>query len=538
LAHTKIVQFLRFIQQCCYHKRDMSRLPTPGQDSGSWGTILNDFLAVEHNTDGTLKSSGSLAAKADDTAVVHKAGAETITGVKTFSVSPLVPTPSSASQATTKAYVDAAKIDAWIFAKDYGVAFNGVTDDAANLQTAINAAIAADKPLILPPGTAIVGTTLTLTDSLTLLGSGRESTILKAKNALNGYVIQFNGSSVNGLIGAYFADFAIDGNSANQTSGSGGIKAAGAVQCTFERLHLTSCYDWGIELSGMSGGAFGHHNRVVQCLFDNAGTSAGFGGGVHTTSNDENWFYGSDFEFLGGASNPVDTNPVMLYEEAGLQYILACNFVSGSHNVIGIRIQNTKGTRIIGCMFDGLAGDGVYIAATKCLVTSCTFTGTGDAGNTVASSVHTQFGAKFNIISNNVFETSANAARLRSHIREEQIGSSGSNIIEGNTFSTVTFAPTVAAVESAGIATIVRNNIGWVTEATGTATIANATTSIAVNHTLDMTPTIANISLTPTNSLGTATKYWVSAVSATQFTITVDVNPGATTATFSWAVRL
>jgi len=31
------------------------RLPTPGSDDGQWGTILNDFLLVEHNADGTLK---------------------------------------------------------------------------------------------------------------------------------------------------------------------------------------------------------------------------------------------------------------------------------------------------------------------------------------------------------------------------------------------------------------------------------------------------------------------------------------------------
>ncbi len=33
----------------------MSRLPTPGSDAGTWGTILNDFLDVSHNTDGSLK---------------------------------------------------------------------------------------------------------------------------------------------------------------------------------------------------------------------------------------------------------------------------------------------------------------------------------------------------------------------------------------------------------------------------------------------------------------------------------------------------
>lgn len=31
----------------------MARLPTPGGDDGNWGTILNEFLEVEHNADGT-----------------------------------------------------------------------------------------------------------------------------------------------------------------------------------------------------------------------------------------------------------------------------------------------------------------------------------------------------------------------------------------------------------------------------------------------------------------------------------------------------
>ncbi len=85
----------------------MTRLPLPGADDGSWGTILNDFLNVEHNADGSLKISGSLATKANDATVVHLAGSETITGAKTFSLSPIVPTPTTSTQAATKAYVDA-----------------------------------------------------------------------------------------------------------------------------------------------------------------------------------------------------------------------------------------------------------------------------------------------------------------------------------------------------------------------------------------------------------------------------------------------
>jgi len=34
----------------------MTRLPQPGADEGTWGTVLNDFLATAHNTDGTIKA--------------------------------------------------------------------------------------------------------------------------------------------------------------------------------------------------------------------------------------------------------------------------------------------------------------------------------------------------------------------------------------------------------------------------------------------------------------------------------------------------
>lgn len=39
----------------------MSRLPNPGGDDGNWGQILNDFLEVEHNSDGSLKKAGTIA---------------------------------------------------------------------------------------------------------------------------------------------------------------------------------------------------------------------------------------------------------------------------------------------------------------------------------------------------------------------------------------------------------------------------------------------------------------------------------------------
>lgn len=81
----------------------MVRLPSPGGDDGNWGNVLNDFLGVEMKSDGTLRirSDGTLSNLA------HSTGDETITGVKTFTASPVVPDPTTSGQVATKNYVDA-----------------------------------------------------------------------------------------------------------------------------------------------------------------------------------------------------------------------------------------------------------------------------------------------------------------------------------------------------------------------------------------------------------------------------------------------
>jgi hypothetical protein len=112
----------------------MSRLPISGSDDGTWGDILNDFLGVEHNSDGTLKASGTLASKADDTAVVHDTGNETIAGTKTFSSAPVVPSGSFPESATTGLVSDLA-------AKE-STANKGVANGYASLDSGIKVPIA------------------------------------------------------------------------------------------------------------------------------------------------------------------------------------------------------------------------------------------------------------------------------------------------------------------------------------------------------------------------------------------------------------
>jgi hypothetical protein len=75
-------------------------------------------------------------------------------------------------------------------------------------------------------------------------------------------------------------------------------------------------------------------------------------------------------------------------------------------------------------------------------------------------------------------------------------------------------------------------NPGYVTENTGTAVIAADQSAVVVDHGLVAVP--ASVQVTPANSLGAATKFWVEQMTERQFTIRVDTAPGKPTAAFHW----
>lgn len=341
---------------------------------------------------------------------------------------------------------------------------DGTTDDTAALQSAIDSATSSGVPVQLRPGTYLVGT-LRVSAPVTVLGSGIGRTTLKARNGLNGYVIAFSGGSPGrGIVAARFADLSIDGNGGGQTAGSasGGIRATGAVQCHFERLHVSSCLENGLSLQGIPGGAFGHHNRVTGCLFDNSGAgSKGPGRGVELTSSDENFISSTDFEFLGGTGG---TNSACVLDRAGLQIITGCCFVGasgGNKTVHGVMIRDANRTQVVASKFDGVGGTGVFVAGTKNVIASNLMTSIGDQGamaNT-ASGIHLEYGARANVVTGNSLESAGTAGRTRSFIREGSAGAAGYNVITGNTMS-LQGAVGTAALELSGTGSSVANNVG------------------------------------------------------------------------------
>ena len=92
----------------------MVRLPQPGGDSNQWGDILNTFLQVEHNTDGSLRRGSDIDAK------YVKPGSG-------------IPSTDLTSALQTQISTAIHQNDHVIFAKDYGAVFDGSTNDASPL---------------------------------------------------------------------------------------------------------------------------------------------------------------------------------------------------------------------------------------------------------------------------------------------------------------------------------------------------------------------------------------------------------------------
>jgi len=184
----------------------MARLPQPGSDNGVWGSILNDYLGVEHTADGSLKlrSDGTL------NAYYQKPG----TGI-----------PKSDLTSALQSSIDNASTT--INVKTYGAVGDGATDDTAAIQAALNAVPASGATVMLPAGTYVVSSTLTIDkDNTTFCGAGAASTIRVPSGALGINVIQVgNGSSTRAQCAVRNLRITADGQ---KTAGVG--------------IHLTKCF--------------------------------------------------------------------------------------------------------------------------------------------------------------------------------------------------------------------------------------------------------------------------------------------------------
>jgi len=148
----------------------MARLPIVGQDENAWGSILNEFLQVEHDTDGTLKRLNQP------------------DGICPLDSNGLVPSDKLPNYAaggySAIVYIDGSSI----IAKDYegNTLASGTagTDDASVLQSAIDYAASAadtdpwkfDYRVVLIQGRLSIDTTITVKSGVFLVGGHLKAT--------------------------------------------------------------------------------------------------------------------------------------------------------------------------------------------------------------------------------------------------------------------------------------------------------------------------------------------------------------------------
>jgi hypothetical protein len=177
---------------------------------------------------------------------------------------------------------------------DFGVVLDGVTDVTTKFQAAINAAIAAKLPLYVGGGTAVVSTTLTVTDSLTMIGAGKTVTVLSlATNSMVGITVTgtapctFQGFEITpaGGVTGTTGIKVIPGSGANTESIfrdlqlidlATGIDMEAAANWTMDNLDILSCSAVGILVRNTSNPDQGD-SAISNCYIQGVVTGSGAG---------------------------------------------------------------------------------------------------------------------------------------------------------------------------------------------------------------------------------------------------------------------
>lgn len=287
----------------------------------------------------------------------------------------------------------------------YNAVGDGVTDDTAAIQAAINAANATGDTVFFPPGIYIVSGTLTIdngTDTAafapkaSLLGSGASNAIiwgatgnynlLTITGGVSGagmhshqYVKNLSlfkdggtGACLNMTNVAYF-----DAEGLHIRGGEIGISASDFLSATFRACQVLWCSTGGVrmERSSTADGFQSGPNAVMfdSCVLGNNGTYGG-------------WFLdGGNINFIGGS---VEGNGVSVSNGFGLQFTNMGLESGAAANISGTYFEHNKGVADL------------WINATSRSSASCV---TGATFNRISSS---QF------VTNNILVESANSGTM------------------------------------------------------------------------------------------------------------------------------
>ncbi|HEX7963201.1 MAG TPA: glycosyl hydrolase family 28-related protein [Candidatus Saccharimonadales bacterium] len=358
----------------------MSRLPTPGGDNNNWGSILNEFLRVAHNEDGSLRSG------------ITARGVWSVDTV--YSVNDIVSYDGAswrckAAHVSSSAFSGGAVSAQWeqwstrqivYDVRDYGAKIDGSSDDTTAIQAAINAAYNSTAVaggsggiVYVPRGLTRV-TGLVLYDGVVLQGAGMYATVITMNSNANKSVVtnhvSSDGIGANGeFVGVW--DLTIDGNRSGQSATSHGIKFntnptnTGAANDAWFDTHqhvknvrVRYCHDDGINASGRSemrfenvyvsgcwGNSFNttYDTFIVNCSSENAGLEGFYlDNGDIMLSNCKAWDSGK-VDASRGAGFRIENS---------FAYALLSSCTAQNNFAQGFYLHNTNGSILQSCVAD------------------------------------------------------------------------------------------------------------------------------------------------------------------------------------------
>jgi parallel beta-helix repeat protein len=268
-----------------------ARLPIPGSDDNTWGNILNMFLDVSHNSDGSLQQNA-----------IEQAGAITAINSKA-AVNGSVSLSASDVGAVTLAETDSRYIAAGspitalltdeggqaFNVKAYGATGNGINDDTAAFNRVFEAGI--NATIYIPQGTYILtpGVLNTFPGNTRLVGAGMGNTTLKLVDGFNnsGDLLQIV-SATN----AELSGFTLDGNSTAQIGSAKqyGFYLSASANCIVRSIEAKNWTGDGIQLYDCTGcmieACYSHGNgyhgfEIEQCTNCTVSDCRGYANTVH-----------------------------------------------------------------------------------------------------------------------------------------------------------------------------------------------------------------------------------------------------------------
>lgn len=552
---------------------------------GTTGQFLRKNSGTNYDTlwegivDADINALASIVDKATDTAVVHLSGTETITGAKTFSVAPVVPSSSFPESAVTglSAALAAAAVDStvvhlagtetvsgaktftaaasfrgglsapgvtdWFNVKayPYSAAGNGTTDDTTAINNAITAAAVNGGVVYLPTGTYLVSASLVITgDNVYLVGDGMDATMITTGTGALFDIISTPIPSSSGTVGFTRNNVGVERmriectHMTGTTVGKGnGIHFYGTRYSYIRDVNINASVNWSVLLDGDATN-FGYNVEVRNCRMNNGSA------GVCATFCEANFISGNE---ILQANATMAANQPAFGTQDDIGYLLRCvsgynliedNIIgsSGTYTSAAVQIENAGPARIIGNRFDQCREAAIRLEAPNSIIIGNQIGNPSSSGSAVAPGII--LGSQNNVIIGNQFDIT-NGAALFSYCISEP-AAEGGNVISGNHL--VAGVTGTVGLNSASVGNQVHGNSGYNPVGSVTPPAVPATTVTATNnfgtsasvYVVGSTVTVIKVAGVTTGLTGTTTGTLVRVPSGS----TVALTYASGTPTWTW----